>query len=102
MQYLFDSWGNHIANFVGDQLHAPSGKNIGHFLKDEGFFIDMQGRYLGEIVEENRLMRRDGYPSMNWGAYGNYGNVGNFGNPGNFGNIGMVPGYSNLPAGFNS
>lgn len=71
------------------KLHAPTGQNIGHYLSDQGFFIDMSGRYLGEIVHGNRLMfnRANPYISRNFGAYGNYGN------PGNQGSIGTIGGY---------
>ncbi|MFG0675668.1 hypothetical protein [Delftia sp. WSY_7] len=99
MEYLFNSKGKHIANLVGGQLHAPQGKNIGHFLENQGIFIDMRGRYLGEIVSGNRLMRRRNSPhrSMNYGSYGNYGNAGNYGNPGNHGSIGSVGGFEDVP-----
>ncbi|CAN7690237.1 hypothetical protein LJR030_003626 [Rhizobium sp. LjRoot30] len=98
MQYLFNSRGQHIANVVNGQLHAPTGNNIGHFLEQYGFFIDMQGRYLGEIVQENRLLYRAGNPhrSTNFGNYGNYGNVGNYGNPGNYGSIGTPSGFRDV------
>lgn len=99
MQFLFDSRGQHIANFVGTQLHAPTGQNIGHFREREGIFIDMQGRYLGEIVAKDRLLYRTNspYQSVNFGIYGNYGNVGNYGNPGNYGSIGMIGGFVDVP-----
>jgi hypothetical protein len=82
MEYLFNSRGQHIVNFVGKQLHAPTGESIGHYLSGQGFFIDMSGRYLGEIVHGNRLMcnRANPYRSTNFGAYSNYGNAGNYGN----------------------
>lgn len=100
MKFLFDSHGRHIANEVNGQLHSSSGANIGHYLPDQGIFIDMHGRYLGEIVHENRLMfnRSSPHRSVNYGVYGNYGNVGNYGNPGNYGSIGAVPGYDNIPS----
>ena len=81
-----------------NQLHAPTGENIGHFLPDHGIFIDMSGRYIGEIVHSDRLMnkRTSPYRSTNFGAFGNYGNVGNYGHPGNHGNIGSVSEYSDL------
>ncbi len=99
MQFLFNSQGRHIANFVNGQLHAPSGANIGHYMASEAIFIDMHGRYLGEIVAENRLLRRSNapYQSVNFGNYGNFGNVGNFGNPGNMGSIGRLPGFEDIP-----
>ena len=98
MKYLFDSTGKHIASLVNGQLHAPSGENIGHFLPDHGIFIDMSGRYLGEIVHNDRLMynRSSPYRSTSFGTYGNYGNAGNYGNPGSHGNIGIISGYRDL------
>jgi len=99
MDYLFDSSGRHIANFVNDQLHHPRGKNIGHFLQRQNIFIDMRGRYLGELVRGNRLMRNRNsiHKSANYGVYGNYGNVGNYGNPGNYGSIGSMSGFEDIP-----
>ena len=43
---LHDSHGRHIANFVSGQLHDVQGRNIGHYLENEGIFINMQGYYL--------------------------------------------------------
>jgi hypothetical protein len=99
MQFLFNSRGRYIANFVNGQLHSPSGSNVGHYLEQQGIFIDMRGRYLGEIVHENRLMynRSSGHRSVNYGSYGNYGNVGNFGSPGNAGSIGSIGGFEDIP-----
>lgn len=100
MKYLFNSQGVHIANLVGKQLHAPGGENIGHLLPEQGIFIDMNGRYLGEIVHGNRLMHNNasGYLSTNFGNYGNYGNAGNYGNPGHHGSIGIIGGYRDVEA----
>lgn len=99
MQYLCNSRGQHIANLVNGQLHAPTGQNIGHYLESQGIFIDMRGRYLGEIVFENRLLlqRNSPHRSVNYGNYGNYGNVGNYGNPGNYGSIGVPGGFEDIP-----
>lgn len=98
MEFLFNSRGEHIANFVNGQLHAPSGQNVGHYLSNERIFIDMSGYYLGEIIHENRLMYKisSPYKSVNFGNYGNYGNVGNYGNPGNYGSIGLISGYRDI------
>lgn len=99
MKYLFNSRGRHIANFVNNHLHTPSGKNIGHFLDREQIFVDMHGRYLGELICEDRLMRRHDSPhkSVSFGMLGNYGNAGNYGNPGNHGSIGIVSGFEDVP-----
>lgn len=98
MQYLFNSKGTHIANFVNDQLYAPFGENIGHYMKNNGIFIDMRGKYLGEIVLNDRLMynTHSPYHSISYGVYGNYGNIGNYGNPGNRGEIGAIGGYRDV------
>lgn len=98
MKFLFDSKGKHIANEVNGQLHSTSGKNIGHFLSNYNFFIDMKGKYLGEIIYENRLLykKNNGYGGTNFGVYGNYGNVGNYGNPGNYGSIRTISGYRDV------
>jgi hypothetical protein len=82
--FLFDSSGRHVANLVRGQLHAPRGPNIGHWLENQQIFIDMHGRYLGEIIAEDRLMYRtnSAYRSTNFGNHGNYGSAGNYGNPG--------------------
>jgi hypothetical protein len=101
MEFLFNSRGKHIANFVNGHLHAPSGRNIGHFLENVNIFIDMHGKYLGEIVHKNRLLynRSSPHRTINYGNFGNYGNAGNYGNPGNAGNIGTIMGYLDIPEG---
>jgi hypothetical protein len=99
MRYLFDSQGRHIANEVSGGLHLPTGENIGHFVKSAGMFVDMGGRYLGEIIQSDRLMfnRSSPHRSVNYGAYGNAGNAGNYGNPGNPGSVGLMAGYEDIP-----
>ena len=94
MKDLHDSNGKHIANFINGQLHDVRGKNIGHYLEHEQIFIDMRGRYLGEIVDSNRLLyyKTSPYKHSNFGVYGNYGNVGNYGNYGNIGRC-LYAGY---------
>lgn len=98
MIFLFNAKGRHIANFVSGQLYSPKGNNIGHFIDNQNFFIDMNGRYLGEIVFDNRLMRMvyPPYASINFGVYGDYGNIGDYGNPGDYGSIGSIGGYEDI------
>jgi len=98
MEYLFNSRGQHIANFVNGQLHAPLGQNIGHFLEDQKIFIDMSGNYLGEIVQNNRLMYNSISPHRNvcYGSYGSYKNLGSYIDPGSNENIGTVSGYEDI------
>lgn len=98
MKFLFNSQGKHIANVVNGELHSTSGKNIGHFIKQNNFFIDMRGYYLGEIVLEDRLLYRknNGYQSTSFGSFGNCGNVGNYGNPGHIGSVGNIAGFEDI------
>lgn len=95
MEFLFDSRGRHIANWRRNQLHAPRGQNIGHWMERQAIFIDMRGRYLGDVVQGDRLMYRKASPYryVNFGNYGNHGSVGNYGNPGNRGGVGSVAGF---------
>ncbi|MBE5991352.1 MAG: hypothetical protein E7247_03025 [Paenibacillaceae bacterium] len=97
MKDLHDMNGKHIANFVNGQLHNVRGKNIGHYLEREQIFIDMHGRYLGEIVNGNRLLyyKASPYMNTNFGVYGNYSNIGNYGNYGNIGHTSFA-GYVNV------
>lgn len=99
MQYLFNSKGEHIANFVNGRLHAPTGPNIGHYLSKERIFIDMKGRYLGEIIYNNRLMYNvsSRYKSTTFSDQGTHSSAGNYGNPGNVSSIGNVSGYEDIP-----
>ncbi|RIX59297.1 hypothetical protein D3P08_03840 [Paenibacillus nanensis] len=92
MKFLFDSRGYLIANEVRGHLHSPSGQNIGHYRENERIFIDMSGRYLGEIVREDRQLYKTSSPyrSVSYGSYGNYGN------PGNKGSIGSIGGYRDI------
>lgn len=97
MRFLHDSSGAHIANEIDGQLHSPTGENIGHYMPDENIFIDMDGAYLGEIVQDNRLMHNPAspYKGNNYGALGNWGNVGNYGDPGNIGST-WVDGFVDI------
>lgn len=98
MQYLFNSNGEHIANFVNGHFHHPRGKNIGHYLPEYKIFIDMDGRYLGEFYERDRLMfqKRSPYLRTRFGRYGNYGNVRNYGNPGRYSRLRLPYGVEDI------
>ena len=56
MMHLYDSEGRHIANLDTGQLYSVSGRHVGAYMDDEGIFIDLEGRYLGEIVQNDRLL----------------------------------------------
>jgi hypothetical protein len=101
MRFLFDSRGRHVANEVNGRLHSPAGKNVGHLLPMLGVFIDLEGRYLGEVVEANRLManRRSPHKATAFSCHGDYGDAGNYGSPGSPGSVGRVAGHMDVPAG---
>lgn len=98
MKFLFDSQGHHIANEVNGQLYAPNGPNIGHKLAEDSVFIDMKGKYLGEIVQTDRLLynSQSPYRTMNYGCMGNFGSIGSFGSPGAIGAISLPSGFSDV------
>ena len=100
MRFLFDSRGNNIANEQMGHLHAPSGRNIGHYLSGEGIFIDQKGRYLGELVLGNRLMANPQSPhrAIRFAVPGDYGSSGNLGCAGTAQNVAPVMGYDDIPA----
>jgi hypothetical protein len=94
MERLFNSSGQHIANLVNDRLYSPGGQNIGRRL-GSGDLVDLGGRYLGEIVHSNRLLKRSGRGSTSHGNAGTTGNIGNFGNPGSIGSL-NIAGYDDV------
>jgi hypothetical protein len=100
MQFLFDSRGRHVANEVNGRLHSPTGKNVGHLLTKLGVFVDLEGRYLGEVVQANRLMenRRSPHKATAFCCNGDYGDAGNYGSPGSPGSVGKVAGHTDVKA----
>lgn len=98
MKFLFDYKGKNIAKVVNGQLHATTGKNIGHLIPYYNIFIDRKGKYLGEIIYKNRFLFNinNAYQGFNFGVCGNPGNVSNYANPGNYGSIETISGYSDI------
>ena len=98
MEFLFDSEGKHIANFLKEHLYAPAGKNIGHFIKTQGIFVDLSGNYLGEIIQGDRLMYNSFsiHKNTNYGNFEDCGKARNYGDPGNYGHKGSIEGYEDI------
>ncbi|MFQ3871525.1 hypothetical protein ABLV94_13150 [Staphylococcus sp. Mo2-7] len=96
MKYLFDSKGNHIANVINDNLFSVKGINIGHCVTDLNIFIDIYGKYIGEIIYEDRLMYNKSSPFKNkkFGIYGETSNGGIYGIPRGRHSIGNITGYT--------
>ena len=84
VKLLFDSKRETISIWVEGQLYDPIAHNVGHWRATESIFIDMQGDYLGEILDENRLVRNRSSPWIreNFGRHGNCGNIGRLGSLG--------------------
>jgi hypothetical protein len=82
MQFLFNSGGRCIAIETNRRLHSIGGRNIGRYLADQHIFVDNDGRYLGEIVQDNGLMWRDNslHQQVNYGASIDYVSIGEFAN----------------------
>jgi hypothetical protein len=98
MQYLFDSRGQHIATFSGEQLYAPTGENIGHYQQADDMFIDTSGNYLGEVVGTDRLLYNYS-SSYRWTKYGTHGyarDTCNCGTPGANAAISLPVGYGDV------
>jgi len=95
MKPLFNIHGEHIANDVNGHLHSTTGENIGHYIERAEIYVDLEGNYLGEIYQNNRLVYNTSSPYQNTN-YGCRGNVGNVGDYGNYGNHGVI----SLPANF--
>lgn len=53
--HLFNSFGYHVATVYEGNIYTPEGKNLGRFEEELGVFLSLNGRYMGQIVEENRL-----------------------------------------------
>jgi hypothetical protein len=100
MQLLFDSQGRFIAREEGGRLHSCGGANIGHYRSAERIFIDLSGRYLGEVVLGNRLLRhrRSQYRNVGFAVQGAYDNIGTIGNPGCAGIMEPMDGYVDIAA----
>lgn len=98
MERLFNSKGQHIANFQDDKIYLPQGNHIGYYLKDLEIFVDLHGKYIGEICDKNRLFFKmtSPYRTTNFGVRGSSGNIGNYGNPGNYGPFAIPAGYKDV------
>jgi len=100
MKFLMDSRGESIASVIDRRLYSPAGDNIGHFLPELDIFIDQSGRYLGEIVSDDRLMFGVASPHQAVGCAvgGNYESTGTCGRPVRQPDMGRVAGFADIAA----
>jgi hypothetical protein len=98
MNYLYNSKGQHIATEQAGRLYTPMGRSIGHFVSEYGIYIDMKGRYLGELMYDNRLLynRNSPFRSTPFGMWGDYGTITTYAPPGKIGAIGLPGGYQDV------
>ena len=85
---------------IDRRLYSPAGDNIGHYLPELDIFIDQSGRYLGEIVSDDRLMFGVASPhkAVGFVVCGTYGSIGTCGRPVRRPDIGRVAGFADIPA----
>jgi hypothetical protein len=98
MKSLFNSRGRHIANESAGRLYAPSGRNIGRYIEKVEIFVDMNGRYLGEIVSGDRLLsnRSSTHRGTGFGNAGSTGSIGGSGSPGSHGQMSLPGGFEDV------
>ena len=99
MEYLFDNNGSWIAFKKGKYLFNTQGTWIGWFPK-EGIAVDTDGRYLGTIYKNDRLLvdllqKRLPYPG--YPGYPEYPGLPVL--PGYRGHCGYIPNTKDVPAG---
>lgn len=101
MKRLYDSQGKHIADLIENRLYNAWGANVGHYAPGEGVCVDLQGRYLGEILFDNRLAYGRHSPKrfLNLGRQGDYGNGGFHGFGGGTSYLGLPVAYDDIPPG---
>ncbi len=102
MKYLYNSWGQHIATENNDLLYSPSGRIIGRFLGECGIFVNLEGKYLGEILCLNRLVydRNSKYLQNSFGAVSLsralHEHMRNEGTVANYGPLVLPPGFEDV------
>ena len=100
IRYLYDSRGRYIASEMSGRLYGRNGRNIGHWIEREKIFVNLQGRYLGEIVGENRLLMNKYSPHKftYFGHFGRFESLGRYEDTGRIGIIGVPSGFADLDA----
>lgn len=75
---IYNSHGKQVAVLSGDALYSLYGQFIAEFRPTDGVFVDLQGRYLGEIVEGDRLLENyvSGHHNRLFGLPGLRGSIG--------------------------
>ena len=90
--WLYDSRGKPIAFVSGGNVFSRSGRFLGRLEGNEVW----HGTYIGEIVHEDRLLRRTGKARVRRGTPGTPGTPGIPGSPGSRGAIGLPAGYRDI------
>ena len=92
------TWGGICFGYrEGDALWTCSGHHVGHFHGDE-VYGTTNGRYLGELMNENRLITNRSKSSWNRGASGSYGPRGPYARFANYAPYAMYAGHEDFPA----
>ena len=63
--FLYNSHGFHVANFLNQSLYTPAGECLGSYVPQLNIFVDLNGNYLGEVVEDHYLISKMDSPYLN-------------------------------------
>ncbi len=101
MTHLFNSRGQHILNEHGGYLSLPTGQIVGRYIEQYGVFVDLSGRYIGEIFLMNRIVYdpNSRYRHSVLGTANSGGNIGAHPCPRTYSPIILPPGLEDIDLG---
>ena len=91
-RWLYSSRGEPIAFVNGEDVFSSSGRYVGRLDGNEVW----HGRYIGEVVDDDRFLRRRGKGGVDRGRGGIPGSPGVPGRPGNKGGHGLPGSYEDI------
>ena len=98
MLHLYNSQGLHVATEANGYLYSKTGKLIGRYLERLGVYLDLHGRYLGEILCLNRLaFNHDSrYLNASFDPCTYHGAIGPHEKPKDFSPLPLPPGFTDV------
>ena len=91
-RWLYSSRGEPIAFVHGEAVFSSTGHFLGRFDGNEVW----HGKYVGEVIDDDRFLRRRGKDNVNRGRGGTPGSPGVPGRPGNKGDHGLPGNYEDV------
>jgi len=97
MQWLW-TWGVESFGYrEGDELWTYNGRHVGRFDGDEEVY-GRDGRYLGEVMSNDRLITKTSKKSWQRGGFGQYGSRGAYARSANYAGYAMYKGHEDFPS----